>query len=854
MIPLALSLTLLAPQSIGPLPPGFRIELFAGPELANDIQCLHIDEKGRVIVGGRGYIRQLVDSKGTGKADKAIELVAPPKDGPMGLLWEGETLYAVCDGGLQRYTGVTGIKPGVRDPQPLVKLKTGGEHDAHAVKRGPDGKLWWLVGNMAGVNAKTITKPEYELKDPTAGVLLKLDDSGKDVTAVADGFRNAYDFDFDLGGTPFTFDSDQERDLGLPWYEPCRFYKVRAGGNSGWLSPQHAQFWRKPSYFIGVVAPVLTAGRGSPTGVACYRHTQFPKEYQGGFFFADWTFGTIWFADQTAKDPKPIRFYQPTGEDGFAPTGLAVNPITGDLYVSIGGRGTRGAVYRIFWSHANGKEEALAYDLTPKVEKPQRAMQESVKGEMVDPKFQGTVWEGYSYRHPIDPAKRREYFEKLLGMKGYSGDGYDFENLRFLAAFEDYRPETLDNVSKKLSSLDYPIQSVHQLICLARFTAPRTPEITSRIAKALVGLDAAYVKVGELRDRHWPLRLSEVAAELTKRDPKLPDAILKESGFGIAEHVWLAKAVGLKPNDAAQAFLKHSKSEKDFAWTAGHVEFLAALPEAEWRELVPKLWDLGLRDSVILQLAKSPRADDATKFQNGLASANSSVALASAKALKMTPTTEKSELVLAIKALRRFADAKKDAEVRKALFALLEVRTQQKFETLMEWEAWLEKAEPKLFAQLGSPGVDAAKWKAKLETISWDQGDRERGAKVFAKAQCAACHNGGQAVGPSLQGVAQRFGRSDLFTAIYDPSRDISPRYRTVKFTTTDEKVFEGIVIYDAVDGVMLQTGADATVRIPGKSIQSRMEGKLSLMPTGLLDALSESEIADLDAYLRSLK
>ena len=44
---------------------------------------------------------------------------------------------------------------------------------------------------------------------------------------------------------------------------------------------------------------------------------------------------------------QPEVFLQATGENGFAPTAVAVHPVTGDLYVSIGGRGTRGAVYRI---------------------------------------------------------------------------------------------------------------------------------------------------------------------------------------------------------------------------------------------------------------------------------------------------------------------------------------------------------------------------------------------------------------------------------------------------------------------------------------------------------------------------
>src|SRR5947209_17101373 len=96
-------------------------------------------------------------------------------------------------------------------------------------------------------------------------------------------------------GELFTSDSDNERCVDLPWYDPTRFYLVIPGGFYGWLSPQRAEFWRCPPYFFDVVPPVTTLGRGSPTGVACYRHVQFPKKYQGGFFAADWTFGRIYF-------------------------------------------------------------------------------------------------------------------------------------------------------------------------------------------------------------------------------------------------------------------------------------------------------------------------------------------------------------------------------------------------------------------------------------------------------------------------------------------------------------------------------------------------------------------------------
>src|SRR5476651_2448639 len=85
------------------VPPGFEVIEFADGKLANDIHVMTVDPKGRVVVAGRGYIRILVDDDGDGKADRAIEFASSPKDGAMGLLWEGDSLYVMGDGGLRRF-------------------------------------------------------------------------------------------------------------------------------------------------------------------------------------------------------------------------------------------------------------------------------------------------------------------------------------------------------------------------------------------------------------------------------------------------------------------------------------------------------------------------------------------------------------------------------------------------------------------------------------------------------------------------------------------------------------------------------------------------------------------------------
>ena len=91
------------------VPAGFTVSEYADSKLANDIYCMTVDPAGRIVVAGRGYIRVLVDDDGDGKADRAIDLIDGLKDGPMGLLAEGDSLFVVSDGGRVLFTTATGL-------------------------------------------------------------------------------------------------------------------------------------------------------------------------------------------------------------------------------------------------------------------------------------------------------------------------------------------------------------------------------------------------------------------------------------------------------------------------------------------------------------------------------------------------------------------------------------------------------------------------------------------------------------------------------------------------------------------------------------------------------------------------
>lgn len=222
----------------------------------------------------------------------------------------------------------------------------------------------------------------------------------------------------------------------------------------------------------------------------------------------------------------------------------------------------------------------------------------------------------------------------------------------------------------------------------------------------------------------------------------------------------------------------------------------------------------------------------------------------------MTKLNVDADLILpAFIALRRFNNEKEHQQLRANLAKVLESATGQRHGTdTVQWENWLNETRPELSEQLATAtGYNPKVWQSKLAGVDWEAADAANGQKVFHKAQCAACHNGARAVGPSLEGVAKRFSRDDLLISILDPDRDVSPRYQAVRIVTEDERIYEGIVIYEANDGLILQTGPEETVRIAGDNIAVRAASSKSLMPAGLLDTNSAKEVADLMAYLRTL-
>ena len=141
------------------------------------------------------------------------------------------------------------------------------------------------------------------------------------------------------------------------------------------------------------------------------------------------------------------------------------------------------------------------------------------------------------------------------------------------------------------------------------------------------------------------------------------------------------------------------------------------------------------------------------------------------------------------------------------------------------------------------------------------QGDSHRGRvgegrhverpAVFAK-NCAACHklyDAGGDVGPQLTG-SQRSNLDYILENVLDPSAVVPNEYKVTTIDLLNGRRINGIIKAETDKSLTVRT-ANETLVIPKDEIDARTPSKVSMMPDGILDKLSEQEVKDLVAYLR---
>ncbi len=134
------------------------------------------------------------------------------------------------------------------------------------------------------------------------------------------------------------------------------------------------------------------------------------------------------------------------------------------------------------------------------------------------------------------------------------------------------------------------------------------------------------------------------------------------------------------------------------------------------------------------------------------------------------------------------------------------------------------------------------------------KGDVKAGKVVFAK-QCSACHKldgVGHDVGPNLLAVIGGKSGEDLLVAVFDPNREVDPRYLTYQVGTADGRVLTGIVVAETPTSITVRRAEGVEDTILRTNLELFRGTSLSLMPVGLEKELKPQDVADLFAYLRT--
>ena len=146
-----------------------------------------------------------------------------------------------------------------------------------------------------------------------------------------------------------------------------------------------------------------------------------------------------------------------------------------------------------------------------------------------------------------------------------------------------------------------------------------------------------------------------------------------------------------------------------------------------------------------------------------------------------------------------------------------------------------------------------SRYRSVLSEQALANADGAHGKAMFTQV-CGSCHQlhgEGGTIGPDLTG-SNRTNLDYLLLNVLNPDGDVAEAYRMVVLTTRDGRTIAGNIVAESDRTLTLRTVGDEQVVVNVSDVQSRDVTATSMMPPGLLDNLTDAEVVDLMAYLRT--
>lgn len=358
------------------VPDGLEVTLFASePQVVNPAD-MDIDARGRVwITEGANYRRWsntrpggdriviLEDTNGDGTADVVKTFYqGTDVNTALGICVLGNKVIVSCSPKIMVFTDADGDDKADGPPQILFSGIAGVQHDhgAHAFVFGPDGKLYFNLGNegrqlktpdgsrfikdVAGHDVSAQGKPYRQ------GLVFRCNLDGSQVDTLGWNFRNNYEVSVDSFGTLWQSDNDDDGNRGV------RINYVMEYGNYGYVDEMTGAGWgdvwktakakgasedERPNYHWhrydpGVVPNLVQTGNGSPTGITVYEGNLLPQIFRNQILHCDagprWVRAYALEASGAGYSAKSVDLLT-SSDTWFRPSDVSVAP-DGSLYVA----------------------------------------------------------------------------------------------------------------------------------------------------------------------------------------------------------------------------------------------------------------------------------------------------------------------------------------------------------------------------------------------------------------------------------------------------------------------------------------------------------------------------------------
>ena len=259
------------------VPPGFRVELFAGG--FSDPRNMVLAPNGDIFLadtgGGTIYVLR----------GKQRFTFASGLDGPFGMAFRGNQLYVGNGGAIVRFAYKSGQTAAAGKPVKVVDLPEGG-HSTRNLLFSPDGKLYAAIGSASNVDDETRDPRRAAITEYT----LNASATGATARTFASGLRNPIGLAWNPASSELWTVVNERDGLGEDLV-PDFATAVHRGAFYGWpfsyigANPEPRRRGEHPELVKKAVVPsVLIQAHSAPITIAFYTGTMFPARYRGGAF------------------------------------------------------------------------------------------------------------------------------------------------------------------------------------------------------------------------------------------------------------------------------------------------------------------------------------------------------------------------------------------------------------------------------------------------------------------------------------------------------------------------------------------------------------------------------------------